>query len=124
MLYIKDKFPNEQFEKVYEALWTSIWEKHLNIGKPEVLSEVLAAHFEEREVKAIIAAAATQEYKDALLNNTKKAVELGAFGSPFFSVRNDDGVVEPFFGSDRFHYMFDFLALPVSHLSIKEGSKL
>lgn len=36
-----------------------------------------------------------------LVAETEKVLGLGAFGSPWFWVRNAKGEQEPFFGSDR-----------------------
>ena len=50
----------------------------------------------------ILKAAGEKEWKDKLLANTQKALDLGAFGAPWFWVRNGEGKEEPFFGSDRY----------------------
>lgn len=50
----------------------------------------------------ILKAASEKEWKDKLLANTQKALDLGAFGAPWFWVRNGEGKEEPFFGSDRY----------------------
>lgn len=42
----------------------------------------------------------------------KKVLELGAFGAPWMWVKNGEGKEEPFFGSDRCHFMWEFLKLP------------
>lgn len=42
----------------------------------------------------------------------------GAFGSPWFWVRNGEGKEEPFFGSDRFHFMWEYLGLPWQDIEI------
>ena len=41
-------------------------------------------------------------YKQRLNDNTKEALERGAFGCPWFWVCNSKGEEEPFFGSDRY----------------------
>ena len=50
----------------------------------------------------ILKAAGEKEWKDKLLANTQKALDLGDFGAPWFWVRNGEGKEEPFFGSDRY----------------------
>ena len=60
----------------------------------------------EEDVKAIMAAAQSPEIKAKLNKTTERALSLGAFGAPFFSVAKlgedgEEGIVEPFFGSDR-----------------------
>lgn len=49
-----------------------------------------------------MAGAVEKEWKDKLLANTQKALDLGAFGAPWMWVRNGEGKEEPFFGSDRY----------------------
>jgi hypothetical protein len=53
-------------------------------------------------VAEILKAASEKEWKDKLLANTQRALDLGAFGAPWFWVRNWEGKEEPFFGSDRY----------------------
>ena len=65
-----------------------------------------------------MAKAADKEWKDMLLSNTKDALDQGAFGAPWMWVRNYEGKEEPFFGSDRFHFMWEFLGLPWTDLGI------
>ena len=61
--------------------------------------------FSESEVKSIMEATTQKEWKDKLLGNTQKALDQGAFGAPWFWVRNGEGKEEPFFGSDRYVLM-------------------
>jgi glutathione S-transferase kappa 1 len=60
----------------------------------------------------------TKEYKDKLTNNTKKVLEQGAFGAPWFWMKNDKGEEEPIFGSDRFHYMYRFMGVDYEDIKI------
>jgi hypothetical protein len=53
-----------------------------------------------------------------LTANTKEALDKGAFGVPWFWVRNAEGKEEPFIGSDRFHFMWEFLGLPWQDIAI------
>jgi glutathione S-transferase kappa 1 len=55
--------------------------------------------------------ATEKEWKGTLTSNTKTALDKGAFGAPWIWVTNAQGVAEPFFGSDRFHFMWEFLGL-------------
>lgn len=73
-----------------------------------------------------MAKAVDKEWKDKLSSNTKEALDQGAFGAPWMWVTNAEGVCEPFFGSDRFHFMWEFLGLPKRDLEIlpKKESKL
>lgn len=102
MLYVQKHYPKEKYEQAFVSLWLAMWQEHIDISKPDLLAKVLSPNFSEEEIKNIIAAAGQQEYKDLLSSNTKKAIELGAFGAPFFSVTDSEGKnPEPFFGSDR-----------------------
>lgn len=60
----------------------------------------------------MLQAAEDPRWKQKLQDNTKEALESGAFGAPWFVVTNSAGERSVFFGSDRFHYMFAFLGLP------------
>lgn len=73
----------------------------MDISKPDQMAEALARHFSPDEVKQILTAANTLEYKQKLKDKTNFLVEQGAFGAPWYFVRNAEGKVEPFFGSDR-----------------------
>lgn len=53
------------------------------------------------ECAAILAAAGTQESKDALARTTDDVLAKGAYGAPWLWVTNGEGKAEPFFGSDR-----------------------
>ncbi|OCL14456.1 DSBA family oxidoreductase [Glonium stellatum] len=124
MVYIKRHFPEPKFESAFAELWVAMWEQHLDISKPDLLSQALERHFSAQQVKEIIAGANTQEYKQKLLNNTQEAIDKGAFGCPWFWVHNEKGDEEPFFGSDRFHFMWEFLGLPWSDLMLQHNSKI
>ena len=101
MLYVKQKFPRDQYEAQFQELWTYLWEKHRDISKPEILGECLAEHFKPEEVKAILAKGTDPEYKKLLVDETANLVAKGAFGAPWMLVTNSEGKQEPFFGSDR-----------------------
>lgn len=77
--------------------------------------------FTPGELKLILEATDSPEYKRKLLENTAEVLKLGAFGAPWFLVRNSKGEESPFFGSDRFHFMFQFLELPISDITIQVG---
>jgi 2-hydroxychromene-2-carboxylate isomerase len=54
----------------------------------------------------------TPQVKEQLKQHTAEAISRGAFGAPFFWVRNKQGKEEPFFGSDRFDHIAHFLNEP------------
>ena len=125
MLYVKDNYTREQFEKAFELLWDYSFDPtyHIDISKPDNMAKCLAETLPKDDVPKIMAAASTPKYKEMLSAQTKKAVELGAFGAPFFWMTNDKGESEPLFGSDRWAYMFDFMGVEISDLYIKDKHK-
>lgn len=78
-----------------------MWENGKDVSKPEVLVEVLQQRLKDDEAKEVMAKANSPPYKQRLNDNTKQALDHGAFGCPWFFVRNAKGEEEPFFGSDR-----------------------
>lgn len=120
MTYIKQTTPESQFETAFQACFETLWKRQLDISKPEHLSTALRNVFPEAQVQGILAEAASPRIKADLAAMTEKVVkEQGAFGCPWFWVRNEEGKEEPFFGSDRFHFMWRFLGLPFEDLKLK-----
>ncbi|KZP03652.1 putative DSBA family oxidoreductase [Athelia psychrophila] len=121
MAYIKDHFAPAKFEEVFMALFPALW-------VPPQTDLSVPVNFEVRSrsillvlcPSAAIMAGASPAYKQKLTDLTKKVVdEQGAFGCPWFWVTKFDaqggegtGTGEPFFGSDRFHFMWEHLGLP------------
>jgi glutathione S-transferase kappa 1 len=102
MIYVKDTFPAEKLEAVSLELWVTMWEEHKDLSKPEMMRECLSRHFSAAQVDEVMAAANTPAVKTKLLATTDYALQTGAFGCPWFVVTNNQGVQEPFFGSDRY----------------------
>jgi glutathione S-transferase kappa 1 len=125
LVYIKANRPRQTYESTFLSLWQHIYELGVDISKPPNMAKALSSSgFTPDEVGEILAAASDSEYKELLLANTQKALDYGAFGAPWFWVRNAKGKEEPFFGSDRFHYIYDFLGVPFQDIAIKEKGKL
>lgn len=102
MIYIKTHYPRSRYETTFLSLWEWMYHRNINISKPEHMAELLKSHnYTEQEIKDILAAASSPQYKEALTSNTQKALDRGAYGAPWFWVRNSEGREEPFFGSDR-----------------------
>lgn len=101
-------------------MWTP--PNQIDITKPELLKTVLleAKLFSLEQVDEILTAAGQKQWKDKLLVETQKVLDQGAFGSPWMWVRNGEGREEPFFGSDRFHFMWEYLGLPWRDIEILE----
>jgi 2-hydroxychromene-2-carboxylate isomerase len=123
MLVVKDRHSQEVFEQCFLSTWTYSFITHVDISKPENLAQLLAEHFGAAEVKEIMTLMTSKEYKDKLADNTKKALDLGAFGAPWFWLTNEQGEQEPLFGSDRWAYMFRFLGVKFDDLKIVDKSR-
>ncbi|KAH8701046.1 DSBA family oxidoreductase [Talaromyces proteolyticus] len=130
--YIKHAYPPATFEKTFDLYWKWLFDEHHDISKPEILAELLRKTpepgFTAQQVDEIMAAANDKKWKDALLAKTQEALDQGAFGAPWFYVvrTGEKGeVVEEcgFFGSDRFHYIWQFLEVPFDDIKIKPGNQ-
>ncbi|KAL3481058.1 thioredoxin-like protein [Aspergillus californicus] len=120
LTYIKQTSPPHAFEAAFLACFETMWKGHIDISIPENLALAFRKVFPEDKVKEILSGAGTPEIKQSLTATTEKAVkELGAFGCPWFWVHDGKGNAEPFFGSDRFHYMWDYLELPHGDLVLR-----
>jgi len=100
LVYVKATYP-EVFIHTFIDICSAMWESGVDVSKPDLLAQVLGKKFEEQQVREILEKANSAEYKDMLNANTKEALDRGAFGCPWFWVRNAKGDEEPFFGSDR-----------------------
>ncbi|KAJ7819893.1 putative glutathione S-transferase kappa 1 [Mycena olivaceomarginata] len=129
LCYIKATFPQSTFERAWLAFFRANWvPPHANLGEPDTFRAVLRATklFSDAEADAIYAATQEKQWKDALLENTKKVLDQGAFGAPWMWVRNAQGKEEPFFGSDRFHFIWEYLGLPWKDIELlpRQSAKL
>lgn len=100
LVYIKEAYP-QLYVPVFIYMYHEMWENGVDLSQPELLAKVLTAKLKEEDVKDILEKANTAPYKQRLNDNTKEALDRGAFGCPWFFVRNSKGAEEPFFGSDR-----------------------
>jgi 2-hydroxychromene-2-carboxylate isomerase len=124
-VYIKSNYPAQTYERTLLSFWHYNSELCIDISKDPQLSQALSANnFSPQEVRQILDAANDPKYKEMLSANTKKALDYGAFGAPWFWVRNWKGEEEPFWGSDRWPYIWDFLGVPFQDIKIKERGKL
>ena len=132
MLYIKAHYPRHTYETTFLSLWSYSFDPahYMDISSPPQLRHLLSNttlgnHYTPLEIDAILAGAARKEYKDLLTAQTKMVVEkMGAFGAPWFWLRNGEGVEEPLFGSDRFAYMWEFLGVGWRDVEILEREDL
>lgn len=91
------------FARYLDAIYNGMWGEGLNMAEPDIAKGVLEnAGLDAAE---IFAAAQTQAVKDALFENTSKAIQQGDFGSPTFYVAG-----EIYFGKDRLRDVEDHLS--------------
>lgn len=133
LTYIKATHGAAKFEEALMECFEATWQNQEDLGSPDVVRTVFARVFgSATELDAIMEASAQAEWKKALTDKTKEALERGAYGAPWFWVRNCRRGEEregPFFGSDRFAFMWEFLGLgwrdvEVEHLGTGGGAKL
>ncbi|MDP3675262.1 MAG: 2-hydroxychromene-2-carboxylate isomerase [Novosphingobium sp.] len=82
------------FERYVDAVYDAMWTKGLDMGQAEVVAAELAAA--GLPVEQLLTQSQVPEVKQRLLDNTQRAFERGAFGSPSFLVGD-----ELYFGKDR-----------------------
>lgn len=89
--------------RLIEALLPAIWEQALDVSDADAVAAVLsAAGF---DAASLAAAAQDPAIKQALIDNTERAVERGTFGIPTVFVG-----AEMFFGKERLGQIEDLLA--------------
>ncbi|RMZ84593.1 hypothetical protein DV737_g1152, partial [Chaetothyriales sp. CBS 132003] len=129
LLVIKARHDKATFERCFQGVFEYSWNdgKLLDISKPENLAVALRNTLggDDKEVEEVVRLAATsQEVKDQLKANTDKALAQGAFGAPWFWLRNaETGKEEPLWGSDRWAYMWRFLGVEFDDLKIRDKSE-
>lgn len=62
--------------------------------------------------------------RDKLLENTEEALEVGAFGVPFWRIKNNKNEVETFFGSDRFNHISKFIGSDANTETVNENTEI
>ncbi|KAI0887239.1 thioredoxin-like protein [Annulohypoxylon maeteangense] len=125
--YIKTHHPTPVYYRAWRQLFHVFWTVHRPPNTPELLREALSADdgkggkrlFAAAEVDAIVDAAGQVEYKNVLRQTTETALKRGAFGTPWLWVTNaETKESEPFFGSDRWHHVYEFLGLPYQAVAV------
>lgn len=129
--YIKANYPKSVFLAAFEYMFRRQWmPPHSNLTKDDVLASVLADATDAKGTKLFTSddVAAIMKGRDgmkaAVKDATQKAVDLGAFGAPWFWVTNAQGEGQPFFGSDRFNHIYRHLGIPFQDITILPPSKL
>jgi len=120
--FVKEAYPR-LFIAVFLTIFSAMWQHGEDVSNPDVLAKVLQQHFSNDEARKILESANSAPYKQLLNDKTREALDRGAFGCPWFFVRNSKGKEEPFFGSDRFHYMWEYLELPWKDVELELPAK-
>ncbi|KAL2128856.1 hypothetical protein VTI74DRAFT_8561 [Chaetomium olivicolor] len=128
--YIKKKYPTEVFLRTFHYLFHVFW-SDINLTTAESVTHALSdiprnfpaelgaqRLFTAEQVQEIMRAAGSEELKNLLKETTQRALDKGAFGAPWLWVTNGRGKGEPFFGSDRFHFVYRFLELPYHDVTL------
>ncbi|KAL2018048.1 hypothetical protein VTK56DRAFT_1314 [Thermocarpiscus australiensis] len=97
--------------RALDALFARYWVDAAPTHRPEVLRATLARLFGADEAEKILAETATTEVKQALIANTDRAFEDGAFGLPWMVCTNASGETEGFWGVDHLGQVVQFLGL-------------
>lgn len=100
LCFVKEQHP-DRFVPTFLDIFEAMWKNGKDVSEPKILDETLQLKFSSEEARTILSSANSAPFKQRLNDNTKEALDRGAFGAPWFWVRNAQGVEEPFFGSDR-----------------------
>ncbi len=95
-----------QLQPYLKAVFEALWVEQKNLGKPEVVAEVLsAAGLDPAEFERLVN---DEAVKERLKSITEEAIQRGAFGAPTFFVGN-----QMHFGQDRLDFVAEALAQQV-----------
>ncbi|KOS17965.1 Glutathione S-transferase kappa 1 [Escovopsis weberi] len=131
--HIKANHPQPVFLASFRALFCAFWLRGgVDLTQDDNLRDTLLRAtegpdgkggrlFPEADVESIMSGRAGM--KDAVRGATARALEVGAFGAPWFWASNGRGEEQPFFGSDRFNHIYEFLEIPFSDVEAKPPSK-
>ncbi|KAI0455610.1 hypothetical protein F5B21DRAFT_470981 [Xylaria acuta] len=149
LTHIKSTFPEEVYLTAFAYLFHAFWTLHKIPNSAPVLAEVLSeipVHFRldcfnssssptpnqsssskklftPEQVTQILDVASTAEMKAALKARVDEALARGAFGAPWIWATDAQGRSEPFFGSDRWNFVYDFLGVPYQKLQLLPPQK-
>ena len=91
-----------QFATYVTAIFNALWVEQKNLGKPEVVAEVLrAAGLDPAEFERLVN---DDGVKERLKDSTEEAIRRGAFGAPTFFIGE-----EMHFGQDRLDFVAEAL---------------
>ena len=123
LLFVKEHHTTDTFEALIDELYRRFYTPpHQNVSSPDVFETVLreSGMFSAAQVGEIMTAARSDEMRDLLREQTAMVVDrLGAFGLPWWWVtRKDDNESQPFWGSDRFWEVCEYLGVPCRDVSV------
>lgn len=102
----------ELLESAVELFWEHTWAEWKEPTKPEnVLAMIKTIVGSEEEARKIVDTMHNDEVKKALMSNTNRAFQDGAFGLPWFVATNAKGETEGFWGVDHMGQLCDYLEL-------------
>jgi 2-hydroxychromene-2-carboxylate isomerase len=94
---------SERFEHYVKIIFEALWVEKKNLGKPEVVAEVLsAAGFDPAEFERLVS---DETVKERLKATTEEAIQRGVFGAPTFFIGE-----EMHFGQDRLDFVSEALS--------------
>lgn len=131
MCVLQRDYDQNIYETIWERLWLWVFNKHVDLAKPENMKAVLleGGELNETQCDEVLRLATTKAIKDVLNANTKKAIEdYGAYGCPWLWVtRTDENgkveAAEPIFGSDRWVYMYRLLGVEFEDVKLINNDK-
>ncbi|OJD19942.1 hypothetical protein AJ78_00136 [Emergomyces pasteurianus Ep9510] len=104
--------PAAQLPLCFDALYKAFWvEGNPKIADAETLLPILESAVGKEIAANALAQSSTKSIKDLLVANGDKAVEIGAFGLPWFECTNSRGQTECFWGVDHMAQVAAFLDL-------------
>jgi glutathione S-transferase kappa 1 len=113
-VYVRDAYPRNVYEALFEECFKAGWVEAIDLSKADNMMTVVKRVFDRPEdIEAVSKSPDDPAIKKQLSSNTERAFKNhGAFGCPWYWVSDGKGRQEPFFGSDRYHYMWAYLDLP------------
>lgn len=94
---------DDRFEHYVQTMFEALWTQQKNLGKPDVVAEVLsAAGFDPAEFERLVS---DEAVKERLKATTEEAIKRGVFGAPTFFIGS-----EMHFGQDRLDFVAEALA--------------
>lgn len=111
VLLVLEERDEELMLRVAREMWLRLWSRSEKIFEDSDFLEILKA-CGVKDPEGVVEKSKEEKYAKILTENTKKGVDLNAYGAPWISVHTIDGEEHQFFGSDRFHLIADLLKQP------------